>query len=393
MLGSWNGIGFADLSNGGAVRGAFSTRTGDMSISGSLTSSSISSSGVITCGSIVSGTIRSNTQIGVVNSAPWDHINISHDGSTAFFDAGGAEGGFAFRSTTSNSSYPSNIGYTERMRINGNGLVGINTASPVTYLHVYGSGDVASGILVENAQASDNASRNLLSGRFNASLAPSMSGPNLYLYASSGYTPYRCILSASTYFTGQHGNQPIETQSYLKTNVEDYIGLIVSSAGQGCYSINPMTKEVITGKKAICINEALPLIILTNKDKDKAVWGVITNVKNEAYNPDGTIDKDNNTQWGDRLDSMIRINGLGEGAVWVTNINGAIENGDLICSSIIPGYGRVQDDDLFHNYTVAKSTISCDFDLNNNDLYECVEFEHNGVIYKKAFIACTYHCS
>ena len=47
----------------------------------------------------------------------------------------------------------------------------------------------------------------------------------------------------------------------------------------------------------------------------------------------------------------------------VCNSNGNIENVDYITSSDYLGYGEKQDDDLLHNYTVAKATISCDFDF------------------------------
>ena len=222
-------------------------------------------------------------------------------------------------------------------------------------------------------------------------IIPIPAGSTLYCYNRSGGTNYRALISTSTYFTGQHGNKPINSD--LKTNIQNYIGLIVSSAGT-FYSVNPITQEVTTGKDAIQISEALPEIKLTDTDQDKAVWGVVTNVKNDNYNTDGTVETDNNTEWTDRLGSnVVRVNGLGEGAIWVTNINGNIENGDYICSSTIPGYGRKQNDDLLHNYTVAKSTMDCDFDLNNNGLYVCEEFEFEGQIYKKAFIGCTYHCS
>jgi hypothetical protein len=210
-------------------------------------------------------------------------------------------------------------------------------------------------------------------------------------WKGSNSVNYKLVTQGSTYFTGQHGNKPINLD--LKTNIQNYIGLIVSSTG-AYYSVNPITQEVTTGKDAIQISEALPEIKLTDTDQDKAVWGVVTNVKNDNYNTDGTIETDNSTEWGDRLGSnVVRINGLGEGAIWVTNINGNIENGDYICSSTIPGYGRKQNDDLLHNYTVAKSTMDCEFDLNNDDLYVCEEFEFEGQIYKKAFIGCTYHCS
>ena len=50
-----------------------------------------------------------------------------------------------------------------------------------------------------------------------------------------------------------------------------------------------------------------------------------------------------------------------------------------------------QDDDLLHNYTVAKITQDCTFDLNNPN-YDCVEFQFSGSTYRKAFVGCTYHC-
>ena len=54
-------------------------------------------------------------------------------------------------------------------------------------------------------------------------------------------------------------------------------------------------------------------------------------------------------------------NAVGEGGIWVCNANGDIENGDYITSSDVPGYGQKQDDDLLHNYSVAKATTGADF--------------------------------
>ena len=82
----------------------------------------------------------------------------------------------------------------------------------------------------------------------------------------------------------------------------------------------------------------------------------------------------------------ITVNSVGNGRVWVTNIAGDIENGDFICSSNIPGYGQMQDDDLMHNYTVAKATETVDWEKVNSTI------THNGVTYKKFLIACSYHC-
>lgn len=55
------------------------------------------------------------------------------------------------------------------------------------------------------------------------------------------------------------------------------------------------------------------------------------------------------------------INSVGEGAIWVVNTNGHLESGDYITTSNVAGYGVRQDDDILHNYTVAKITMDCDF--------------------------------
>ena len=73
----------------------------------------------------------------------------------------------------------------------------------------------------------------------------------------------------------------------------------------------------------------------------------------------------------------------------VFNSNVNIENGDYITSSNYLGYGEKQDDDLLRNYTVAKATINCNFEL-DRPYYNCFELEESG--YRMAFIACTYNC-
>jgi hypothetical protein len=61
-------------------------------------------------------------------------------------------------------------------------------------------------------------------------------------------------------------------------------------------------------------------------------------------------------------DTRAFINSVGEGAIWVTNINGSLESGDYITTSNVAGYGQKQDSDSLKNYTVAKITMDCDFD-------------------------------
>ena len=45
-----------------------------------------------------------------------------------------------------------------------------------------------------------------------------------------------------------------------------------------------------------------------------------------------------------------------------------------------------QDDDLLHNYTVAKITQDCDFASETTDV------TYGGETFKMKFVGCTYHC-
>jgi len=83
------------------------------------------------------------------------------------------------------------------------------------------------------------------------------------------------------------------------------------------------------------------------------------------------------------------VNGIGEGFLWFFNSNGNVENGDYITSSDYLGYGEKQDEIFLANFTVAKATMDCNFEL-DNPLYECQEIE-DGL--RVAFIAVSYHCS
>jgi hypothetical protein len=160
--------------------------------------------------------------------------------------------------------------------------------------------------------------------------------------------------------------------------------LIVVSAGK--YINTDMSEKP-------SINESLPTILLSNIRNKKSVWGVISNVEDKN-------DQTREYRMGvfvsvmtkqNEDDNRIIVNSIGEGGIWVCNINGNLENGDYITTCEIPGYGMKQDDDLLHNYTVAKITQDCSFELNNPN-YDCVEFEFSGSTYRKAFVGCTYHC-
>ena len=115
----------------------------------------------------------------------------------------------------------------------------------------------------------------------------------------------------------------------------------------------------------------MPIIQLSRIKKDKRVFGVMGDPK-----------RNNNNK------CRLIVNSVGEGGICVSNTNGNIENGDYIQSSDLLGYGEKQDDDLLYNYTVAKATMDCNFEL-DSQYYQCNQIE-NGV--RVAFIACSYHC-
>jgi hypothetical protein len=182
-------------------------------------------------------------------------------------------------------------------------------------------------------------------------------------------------------FTGQHKSHFIGNNSDIKE------GLIVSSFGEyDNVSFEEYGNEL---RNKPTIDEAVPKVTLSSVRKDKKAFGIISKKSNNSKYSNPIFPENGlKTQF---LENRYEINSLGEGGIWVCNINGNLENGDYITTCEIAGYGMKQDDDLLHNYTVAKITCDCNFDLNNS-IYVCEEFEFNGNIYKRAFVGCTYHC-
>jgi len=242
-------------------------------------------------------------------------------------------------------------------------------------------------------------------------------------------------------FTGFHNCKAINNELYD----DRYIGYIVSSAN--CYqSMNSSYhQENFSRNFDIDSWDFLPVIKLSDRENDKSVFGVITKVEDATSTTreenagaiSHILDKKEN-------DRRIRVAGVGEGGIWVCDYNGNFESGDFITTSVIPGIGMKQDDEIIHNYTVGKITIDCDFnpkiinqrvllhtsnesiiiDENNSSNidteYQTTEYEyeydvryvyldgteitsneymiskqnggHNDV-YKMVFVGCTYNCS
>jgi len=147
--------------------------------------------------------------------------------------------------------------------------------------------------------------------------------------------------------------------------------------------INPGMILSVTGKTeirtkedgSISLSSTLPTVKLSDFPEDKAILGVFVS---EAPLPPG--------HWyqGKENERFGVVNALGEGRVWVSNINGNIEAGDYITSSAIPGYGQKQNDDVLHSYTLGKAIETVDWDSVTENI------ELNGHIYKTYLIAVVY---
>jgi hypothetical protein len=177
-----------------------------------------------------------------------------------------------------------------------------------------------------------------------------------------------------TNFTGQHHNYSVTND--INENLKGFTVVATGNYRNSIYDYNDCIASNIT------INESLPVVDLSKKSYDKRVFGVISD-KDDTTN----IREQKNGAFVTSIevfseDRPLTINSLGEGAIWVCNVNGIIENGDYLVSSPIPGISMKQSDDLLHNYTVAKSTMDCNFSKEVTPLHklELIEDDTNKLI-------------
>ena len=172
--------------------------------------------------------------------------------------------------------------------------------------------------------------------------------------------------STTQTFTGQHICFPDEEAAGK--------GLIVSARKNQFVKLNGLA----IGKSAITIDESLPIVSLSKVAQDKTCFGVVSKLEpsNEVYRTEiiGGLISESIKIAGD---NRIVVNSVGEGAIWVVNTNGPLESGDYITTSNVAGYGQKQDDDVLHNFTVAKITMDCDF-TGSNVAVQTIKREQTG---------------
>jgi hypothetical protein len=179
-------------------------------------------------------------------------------------------------------------------------------------------------------------------------------------------------------FTGSHMVVPAPGHGI----VADFeVGTLVSIAGGGVLdSVDRGGFKARGGVSAIRVDSALPMVTKTIRPHDKAIFGVVSGVVVNRWCMEGR-------------DVRLRVNGIGEGAVWVTDEGGALEIGDLLCSSSTPGYAMKQPDDLVRSYTLGRITMACNFAMGATvPSHVLVLDEHGDVAWHVQSVEAAYAC-
>ena len=242
------------------------------------------------------------------------------------------------------------VNNVEKMTMASNGSLGIGTASPIRNLHVVGqihSEGFRPGLYGNQSYQGTTGVFEIFQDTNNT--LTFRCGPGTTAYNKMYLRPDNNIVIDD--FTGQH-------RGFVDAmGITDITGRIVSANKNKNISITDGPK---TGIQAITLNETLPCTSISLTENDKAVFGVVSAQEDPGNRFDtyGTIEIPITKELGD---TRYFINSVGEGAMWICNKNGVLESGDYITSAGLFGYGMKQNDDLMHNYTVAKITMDCDF--------------------------------
>jgi len=275
--------------------------------------------------------------------------------------------GLTYLNCANNQSIRFRVANSDKMIMTSSGRFGIATSNPIDKLHVYGNIRLDNGGIFMNGTGSSRAlhiNKWLIyqaSGDFNNygdqdqnDLVFSYRPNDVIQDPGFGFIQHDDIYIDFIDFTGQHRAVSKNKDLYDKK----YIGYIVSSIGE----YKDLNSQYKNQNRNIKINSALPYINLSNKHEDKSCFGVISDCEEDnkrTYHSAGVF-KSSYKQH--KSDKRVIINSLGEGAIWVSNFNGNIQNGDYITTSPINGIGMRQNSDSLKNYTVAKATCSIDFD-------------------------------
>ena len=176
------------------------------------------------------------------------------------------------------------------------------------------------------------------------------------------YTAANCYFEGANYpFTGSHMGFTTNATQFKIGDIVTVVDGYMIEVNNSVFSVLPSSS--IKDKKVIGVFNGFTDSIETFAKNSKAISD------NEAFKP--FIDSIKSTH------KVVGFNAIGEGGITVCDKNGNIEIGDYICTSSLKGKGMKQDDDILHNYTVAKALESVDWSKETDTT---------------KMIACTYHC-
>ena len=360
--------------------GAFEFRTDDSQKNDGETFDNPSPRMIITnSGDVGIGTDNPGTKLHMVSGATDNFITLTSGGYNHTI-------GMYYNQLTLNAhgnatygtiDFNINNGSTLGMRLNASGNLGIGTDDPKARLHVKSSQSNTSGGLENFNQVSL-----IIANSSDDNCALAMHTQDYALafhfrdseyggtYFERGYIKGNQNVGQID-FTGQHKN--LMNQNIDTTKV----GLIVSATNNHINVDNSIIPK---------INESLPYCILSNTDNDKKVFGVISDKEDinnsREYSTGNFVSVYQKTNTNEQ---RFFINSLGEGAIWICNKNGTLENGDYITSTTVSGYGAKQtlNEGFLMNYTVAKITCDCNFSLTKivkQKLKTLLDSENNKII-------------
>ncbi len=326
--------------------------------------------------------------------------------ATSFWSLSGNAGttpGAHFLGTTDGQPLVIRTNGVEAMRVDTGGRVSIGTTSPGSY-RVYVSAGSDDGIYVESngtgvhgasttgdgvkGRSTDGEGVDGRSVTDDGVYGYSAEDDGVYGRACSGAYPAgstcRGVYGRGTIgvegngsswdFYAAHGDYGPFTGGHEVRLADDFPedaepGMIVSVTGE--------TRSRQTAEREISFSSTLPTVQLSDTPNDSTVFGVFV--------LDSPLGEEHwyaaEVQEGDRFGI---VNALGEGRVWVTNVNGDIHVGDYVTTSPIAGHGQRQDDDLLHSYTLGKAIEEVDW----SEVTETIEF--GGRTYKVYPIAVVY---
>lgn len=183
-------------------------------------------------------------------------------------------------------------------------------------------------------------------------------------------------------FTGAHVCFPAHGWRGSHLMKPAAVGMLVSSSG------------VHSDTGNINATHALPFVEVTSKRKDRAVFGVCATAlfpgQSSPQTGGGLLVVEHKPRTPEEDEARVIVASVGEGALWVLDTNGDIENGDMLQSSRHQGFAERQDahpefgDGVVTNYTVGKSTTIID--------WNGAQHPQTPVGAKSAFIGVVLHC-